>query len=277
MTNTLVEFWKRMDLERCKPPYFHPEDKKKVEALYLDVECHTDYLNSLMNTKDGSSKTNLHLNLLPDPYQGDLDRAKVFILLTNPSVSACNYYAEANVPKYKDALIARLNQTRPDDGPIQHMFLDPEFAWTAAFAWWERKLRGVTKIIADEHFDGDYGKALGKVSENIASIELVPYHSLHTPRPSLMRKSSQGEALASTNVARSFISNLRKKRNLTIIVMRRVEDWGFGGPDNDKLAHLDQANIVKYDGKKAQSASLVPDSPGGIAILEAFGIKNSTA
>ncbi|ODR88489.1 hypothetical protein A8M32_26190 [Sinorhizobium alkalisoli] len=72
-----------------------------------------------------------------------------------------------------------------------HLFLDPKWAWTSGFVWWENKLRDVARVIASERFNGHYGRALadlsfiewyaeeGKrlLSRRVAAIELVLYHS----------------------------------------------------------------------------------------------------
>ena len=59
---------------------------------------------------DAPRDRKLHLNLLPQPFCGDLLHAKVYVLLLNPGVGPTDYFGEVAVPKYRRALRATLRQ-----------------------------------------------------------------------------------------------------------------------------------------------------------------------
>ncbi|MCA1490736.1 hypothetical protein I6F11_07360 [Ensifer sp. NBAIM29] len=88
------------------------------------------------------------------------------------TLSACDYHIEQHYPAFRDQLIASIRQERRN-----HLFLDPKWAWTSGFVWWENKLRDVARVIASERFNGHYGRALADLSRRVAAIELVLYHS----------------------------------------------------------------------------------------------------
>lgn len=133
------------------------------------------------------------------------------------------------------------------------MFLDPKWAWTSGFTWWEKKLCEVGRIIAKEKFSGNYSMALSCLAKRIACLELVPYHS---------ESFSGTTQIASANAAKRFAKEASRDADRTIVVTRAVKDWDLG----------DGPNIITYNGGQARVASLGPNSCGGRAILKCYGL-----
>ena len=242
----LLRFWKELDL--ATPPFLHKQDTERIPAnrIQMNVLTNTDYMREY--SEGTLSRTAFHPALLPQPYLGDLENADILILLLNPGLHHADYHAEENYPEYRDLLVASILQQKRD-----HLFLDPKWAWTSGFSWWEKKLRGVAEIIANERHEGRFGLALEQLSKRIVSIELVPYHSIDFG-PDLR--------LFSSDQARSFVAKAATSEERTVIVTRGVERWLLP----------DQPNVVKYPASLARGASLSPSSPGGHAILQKFGI-----
>lgn len=239
--NDLMDFWKCCKLE--KPPYRHPKDRLADERIQQGVNCYADYVRAFEENQLSDKK--LHLSLLPQPYQGDLENAEVIVLLKNPGFHPSDYIAEEK-PEFRQSLVETIRQERRS-----HMFLDPKWAWTSGFNWWEPKLRKVGCIIAKEKFGGDYSKALACLATKIASLELVPYHS----------KSFSGTTtIRSAEAARKFAREASKDRK--IVVIRAAKDRNIG----------DGPNIITYTGGQARGASLGPGSCGGRAILKLYGL-----
>lgn len=241
----LTRFWRSCDLEN--PPYLHPCDDLPEDSVQQGVHGYVDYVAAF---EDGRlSDTAFHLHLLPQPYFGDLENAEVIILLKNPGFKPSDYRAEEN-PCFRQALVRNIRQeTR------SHMFLDPKWAFTGGFNWWESKLARVARRIADNCFGGDYPKALADLARRIASLELVPYHS---------KRFKGTTQLASACAARRFAREASRDRNREIVVVRAAKHWGIGnGP-----------NVVTYSAGQARGASFGPESPGGGAILALYGIKS---
>lgn len=246
MKNDLISFWDEAALAHA--PFIHPRDNIPNSQIQSDVRSYAEYLSAF--ERDTLAKSAFHLGLLPQPYHGDLDNAEVLLLLINPGLSASDYYAEARHPDFRESLVDSIRQVRRS-----HMFLDPKWAWTSGFAWWEGKLRDVAKLIAKERFEGHYGRALADLAQRIASIELVPYHS------SIFGGSKR---LASADAARCFVNSVDASR--TIIVTRGVTDWGLPNAPN----------IIKYPTTHARSASLGRYSVVGQAILARYGITDTS-
>jgi hypothetical protein len=90
--NSLVKFWNEYDLR--KPPYIHPRDVAVVRQYpkLFDTRVYdaTSFINS---ERFGAFKdSRFHLSLLPVPYNGRLDTARIVILLLNPGFGAGDYF-----------------------------------------------------------------------------------------------------------------------------------------------------------------------------------------
>ena len=239
----LVKFWRDCDFQR--PPYRHPADDFPSSRVQHGVSNYDDYVEKF---KQGRLRDDaLHLSLLPQPYHGDIRNAKVFVLLKNPGFSASDYVAEEMDDSFRQSIIETIRQK-----VRSHMFLDPKWAWTGGFDWWESKLRQTALILAQRRFDNNYAQALQCLAETVACLELVPYHS----------KSFGGTTkIASAKAVRAFAQRASKDGK-KIVVARAAREWGLeNGP-----------NVIKYSGGQAPGASLGPKSPGGRAILECFGL-----
>jgi hypothetical protein len=138
--------------------------------------------------------------------------------------------------------------------------LDPELCWYSGYRWWEGKLRDIAATIANRKYKGRYLDALRELSQRIAVIELVPYHSIAFKEHRLVR------LLPSTARARDFVQSAAS-RQVLVIAMRKVAAWG--------LATTKYPGVVRYATAQSRSASLRSTSLGGRAILERFGIEPS--
>ncbi|SHF83917.1 hypothetical protein SAMN05444273_11615 [Litoreibacter ascidiaceicola] len=247
MPEKLIEFWNRAPL--TGPRFIHPDDEPILERKLLAQEpplrSFDEYVTALRNVKLEARK--LHLSLLPQPYLGDLRNAPVVILLLNPGLDANDFYLESNSSEFREELLSSIRQTS-----TKHIFLDPKWAWTSGFSWWEKKLRGVAEVIAAKKFRGRYGKALDLLAEKVACLEMVPYHS---------KSFGARVNIPSAIAARDAAKRIARDTNRTVIVTRRVKDWDLPGTDN----------VTLYNPAKAQSASLGPESEGGKEILKALG------
>lgn len=259
MPTNLINFWRRCDLRRA--PYAHPDDLQ----VFLDNEDYVDMENRdvqgfLKSSRFGNLEDNrLHLSLLPTPYWGNLKRADIFVLLLNPGFNPADYHAEINVPEFRKRIVQSITQEL-DDVEFPFVFLDPNFAWHSGFNWWEKKLRGVAQAIAKAHFNGRYIDGLRALSNRLAGIELLPYHSKTFEAGPLIKK------LATPKAALKFVHEELVPAAIagekTIIAARQTAVWNLPKADN----------IVVYGQGLSRGASLSPSTPGGQAILARFGL-----
>jgi hypothetical protein len=255
----LVEFWKSCDLSH--PPYVHDCDQPYIDAAAnvskVILRTHREFVEH--PTFGDENDSSLHLGLLPVPYQGNLSKADIFIIMLNPGLGLSDYQTEED-EKHAEQVRFIIKQNFAD---VEYPFLslNPNYAWTGGFQWWERKLRKVIRQVAIGHCGNDYAAALRSMSQRLAAIEIFPYHSRNFKAGSLR------SSLPSVRKAKEFVQGLlprARKGEITIIVSRGIKSIGI---DDHKLAN--------YDPKLARGASLGPGTQGGAAILRALERKTS--
>src|SRR5665213_2783340 len=250
MTESLIEFWQRCPLEN--QPFVHPDD----EPILKDILSRngrwgkndaTSFDSYIAHPRFGDPEDNhLHLSLLPVPYVGDLRNAKIVILLLNPGFDYCDYWAEHEMPGFREQLKRNLSQSFEG---IEYPFsgLDPQFCWYSGFMWWERKLREVIQKIALNR-NWSYRDALSDLSRNLACVELIPYHSSSFGDHKLIGRLPSIER-AKVFVHEQLLPDAAADKR-TLIVTRPERSWGV----------KEQANVIVYGSGETRGASLTSRS-----------------
>lgn len=248
----LISSWRQF--QPYQAPYLFPEDGHLLgeEGLY----CRYADWNAFVKDPDfgdpDEGRSQLHFDLLPAPFVGNLKTASVFLLMLNPGFGPHDYFGEYEVPEFRNALLNNLHQT-PNNS---FLFLDPRFSWHGGYDYWHTKLKGVIKAFANK-MDIPYGRARRFFQAKIAALELVPYHSENFGVPDRVISSLPSAQLAQTFVHEELVPRARSGKCL-LVVTRGVSKW--------KLA--EHKNIVMYGATEARSAHLSPESRGGKAIFK---------
>ena len=194
---------------------------------------------------DGSA---FHLGLLPMPFLGNLKRARVFLLSLNPGVGPHDYFAEHQVSDYRKALEANLQQTRD----VRFPFLDPAHSWHGGSAYWAPRLRGITEGVRRRR-NLQYREAIDICAQNIAVLELVPYHSATFNMPQ-----RRIDALASVKLMREFVFRellpRHRQGDCKMLVLRSRNKWlqsDYDGADLPQPTMPRSAYISNRDAEKA--------------------------
>jgi hypothetical protein len=250
----LVEFWKSCNL--TQPPYVHDTDRPHIDAArnikVTLLRNHHEFIGH--RTFGDENDSSLHLGLLPVPYRGNLSKADIFIIMLNPGLGLSDYQTEEDKEQNEQVRLI----LRQEFAKVEYPFLalNPEYAWTGGFQWWERKLRQVITRIAIDYCENDYAAALRFLSQRLAMIEIFPYHSRTFNAGSLRSR------LPSVQKATGFVRSLlprAEKGEITIIVTRAIRTIG-----------IDDHELVNYDRRHARGASLGLETLGGKAIIEAL-------
>jgi len=262
---TLVDYWRRLPLARS--PFAHPDDLAvlSIKAKHVDMQA-VSFGEYVRSQRFGAANDHrLRLSLLPQPYAGDLARADIIFLHLNPGLSHTDYYGEDRVPEFRRRLEATLHQCL-DGEEFPFLWLDPALCWHGGCAYWEGKLRGVAQVIAQMQFGGNYLDALRALSNRIALVQLVPYHSSKFVAHQMI------DDLESVKVVKEYFREellpSAQKGEKTVVVLRRSSDWGAPGSSKGEL--------VVYPPTLALGVPLGPATEGGLAILRRFGILGHT-
>jgi hypothetical protein len=226
---TLIDYWRRFEIHPGGLNV-HPDDrdwliKRKPSVLDQDrINSFSEYVGS---KRFGSSDNNLHLSLLPKPYVGDLANARVLIFLQNPGLEPSDYFAEGR-KDFRKLAENNLWQSLHEDYPF--FILNPEFAWTAAYIWWESKLRPVIKDLLKSSVCDTYQDALRYLASRVAAVELFPYHSVNSGALNAIPKWHE---MPSVLQAKSFFGNVCKDSSKLKLIVRSHRHWDSSVITND--------------------------------------------
>jgi hypothetical protein len=255
--NSLVEFWTQ--LPDGSPNYIHPQDRSVLEKsdLLSKVSNFDEFVRA--GWSDHGENRKLHDHCLPTPYCGDLDNAHVILLLLNPGLSYTNYALEQpGSAIFHQEIGCRKQDFIDKDFPFH--WLNPKNCGHEGFIWWEKKLRKTIQQIAVARFEGNYFESLKRVSQTVAAIELIPYHSKSSPSLEKVKE------LPSVKAARKFvIEKIQSKSDQVIIVLRSQKHWNLESFCSEKPNKVKVCKFIS-----SQSISLGPNSTAGEEIKKAF-------
>ncbi len=240
----LIKAWRRLDTDT--PPFVLKEDRPALsEMMESESGFHRikDYRafseSDLCHSRSDSTK--FHLNLFPCPYLGNVRQAKVYILTLNPGFGFIDYFALAN-RAFREAQINQLRQTYRNG---KFPWVDPQFCWAGGFTYWFRKVRPVVFRIQEMNNCG-FREALSIVSKNVATLELVPYHSASYGLSSKVFNKMESPKLMLDFVHTDIIPRA-KDGDALIICARKVKEWKLERSIN---------NVIAFKGGQARGASL---------------------
>ena len=185
----IISAWKKFCPEQ--PPYILPGDD--IVLHQAGLSCRYGGWDGFIADPDFGAPGNsqLHLDLLPMPFVGNLKTASVFLLMLNPGFGPHDYFGEYGVADYRVALLDNLRQTNRNS----FLFLDPRFSWHGGYGYWHNKLQNVITSFAKK-VGISYGRARRFFQLQVAAIELAPYHSVNCKIPDRVFNSLQSVKLA---------------------------------------------------------------------------------
>lgn len=253
----LLSAWRGIQLS--KPPFILSGDHILEEKGYCHSYCNfSDYISDPNFGTTSSQK--IHAGLIPSPYGGNILKAKIYILGLNPGFGPHDYYAESSIKEFRKGKIEQLRQEDLDKD-FPWLYLNPLFCWHGGWKYWTGRLGDIINKLSEQK-GISYNEALKRLSQKIACLEYIPYHS----KSYGIAKSIAGEML-SPQLMKAFVHNYvvpkARKGEAAIIVTRHVELWEL--PRND--------NIVVYNQTESRAAYLNSKSPGGKMIAKMIGLK----
>jgi hypothetical protein len=248
--NELIMHWSSFDTNTL--PFIHHNDLPYlIDGRTIQYASYQEYISNISYSKGKNEK--FHTGLLPIPYIGDLRTAKVFLLMANPGLGHSDYKAEYDDIEYREAVNQNIKQIPDRDYPF--FCLNPKFAWTGGFQYWEKKFESLaTKL---RKITGtSYEETWQLLAKNVVVLELIPYRS----KNSCIIRELQSTELIKNFVKKALIPKT-EDGSIILVAMRKVEEWGFRKFENHNK------NIFIYDSYSAHSASLHKDSVAFDAII----------
>lgn len=128
------------------PPYVLKNDFQGI-TLFNERYENTDYA--------------IHLELIPEPYIGNIE-SEIVLLTLNPGFSKDNLIEHSD-PGFKQILFRNLKSSNMS---FPFYYLDPKLSHIRGAIWWNKKL----KVLVER-----FGRS--KVANKLMCIEYFPYHS----------------------------------------------------------------------------------------------------
>ena len=217
--------------------YYFKCDENSINEYFVK---HTHDKNKKENEE---SQTVIHFGLLPQPFIGDVENAKIIICSLNPGFSADDYNADE---LHHNDILEQLN---PDNHNKTLFWLtekpDDKGNLSGGAKWWQSKLdqkdkekslvynimkeyKSDVESLSNEELKKEKEKVFKVLSENMAAIELFPYHS-----EKFNRKYAE---CCSTQKIKDYVWNTivknAEKKNQLICFTRSFALWGL---DTEKM------------------------------------------
>ena len=255
----LLQAWREWD-PNSGPPYVLDIDREALKKLENANKAAT-YKSWKDAQKDTKYLKKLHMGLFPLPFVGNVAEASIYVLLSNPGLSDTDYCVGLD-----EEWLTTLYRQESADGLTPLRSFDPGEVDSGARKYFGRKLKRTAEHIASQRSES-VDKSLAELSENVAFVNLTPYHShrfIHQTR------NLPSACLAMEFVVKSVVPRVRDEEAV-LIVGRNVRNWNR---DEQITRHLgDSDRLVLYSkGWEAQGAHLTPNSRAGKAILHHYGI-----
>jgi hypothetical protein len=262
-TKDLLSTWRGM-LPLSKPPYILPGDEVLIrKGLYHSYSSFETYIDDPQFGKASPHKIHsVHSGLIPFPYDGDILKAKIYILTLNPGFVPDDYYAESHDRVFRDARIRCLQQEHLDkDFPF--MNLNPRFSYHGGYQYWASRLGDIIDKVSEQRHVS-YREALSLLSQKIALLEYVPYHSERYRVGKAVVDEMRSPMLIKAFV-KSYVVPRTENGDAVIIVTRKVREWG--------VSELSGKRVVYNRPGESISARLNSKSRGGRLIAKVMEIK----
>jgi hypothetical protein len=161
----------------------------------------------------------LHLETLPEPFVGGLDKAQVVFLALNPGFISDDVAVNMRLPEFIEG--SRANREDPFTSPFYYFKGGLEA--TGGYKWWSRHLNPVVKA----------GVPLDILKNKIMMVEYFPYHSVNYRHINVYTESQR----YSFEVVREAV-----RRGKTIVIMRSRALWVEAVPELKKHPYLELNN-----------------------------------
>jgi hypothetical protein len=237
----------------------HPND-----GPFLDERNCLHWSLSRANAQASTFKTDtwlhdkLHINLHPQPFIGDIEKAFVYMLFGNPGFAIHDYADELDNPAHAAACVANLRQSSQGFFPLL-----PASADTGVANYWTGRLKSLIVALSGR-LKITTTAATNVVVQRIALIEAGAYHSKKFP-------GDWCDDLPSSRAAKIFVKQVlvpRAQRGEALLfVWRRAAFWsvppGTRGvihrpPKTAQLRNITEAErttIVAFMAERAQDCT----------------------
>lgn len=255
----LIAMWKAA-VKAERGPYIAEQDQKGAPLLFSDsiresADTWHQHRSYFAMRKEHQAK--FHLNLIPEPYAGDIRRAPVVILMKNPGFDD-HVYWEHEQEDYRKAMFANIRQDFSDGRP-PFFSLRPEFSHMGNFRYFGRRLADLIEQFAEENHVSTQ-VALDVVARTICVVQMTGYTSKAPPSCDLLHSATVVRRWVHEEVLPAV-----KNHDRSLLVMRAVGEWMKAYDWQDLRAHC--GPDLYLEEKNTRNPWFAPNSLQGQIIL----------
>jgi hypothetical protein len=250
----LKSFW-----SNYKPYDLHPEDKKylgaKKQNYCIDIsieELRENYGSDLKSEEtlinfiaNKENRNKILINLFAVPFIGNVEDAKLYILMGNPGFHTGDYVDEIEDKTYIELLKENINISSSS-----FMYLRNEAINTGGYKYWSN--RG--KIFKIAHYLGNlnqrpFKENLEIVMKSTCVVESVAYHSIQKPSEKLYNMPS---SKLNKRLVNEYIQEKTEENNAMCFIWRSVSFWGMKKNQNILLRDKMKARLPNIKNDEAE-------------------------
>ena len=244
MINELKEFWSKYTHYQL-----HPDDKKYLgqnkDKYCLEIsieEIRKKYGHDLKADQtrekfisDKNNKNKILTNLLVVPFFGDVESAKIYILMGNPGFHTGDYVDEIENKDYQELVNKNLKLELKTFKSLHENAIN-----TGGYRYWSQngRIPKITKLLTELN-NKDYSQNYEFVKNSICVIESIAYHSCNKPDNELYNLPS---SRFTKRLVNEHVQTKVNKSEAMCFVWRSVSFWNM----------QDNKNLLIRDPKKAQ-------------------------
>ena len=201
----MFDFWKRYR----GSGFHHEDDTSNIDNVSWKVH------------EDDNHRFAFHKNLLPVPYVGNPTKANILILMLNPGYSPILSYPEESSD---NKMVHMLKKNLQNDVDIC-WWLSEEWKDSGAGLYWRKAFGKIANELKKINGYSSLEESFSLLSQNIAIIQLVPYHSQK------MKMTKHVRNLKSSSIIREYVHEIKKSSKL-LVVRRGRKEYGLEEAEN---------------------------------------------
>lgn len=257
----LLDFWSRGSGRGV-----HPDDAAHLrENETLSWTADEAQAHAASFEKETALHKKLHVNLLPQPFIGNIRTSYVYILYGNPGFAPSDYKDELQNRAHQAACEQNLQGGGHGFFPLRAPSEN-----TGVSNYWRPRLRSMAAELSVS-LGISRREAAEIIIARVSLIEAGAYHSKSRP-------GQWADSLPSSNIARQFVLKelvpRARRRDVAIFVWRRVDYWSIAAeaknvlirhPSNARHSYLlssEQTFLVKHLAWRAKNAQQVVPADG---------------
>lgn len=226
---SLVEFWQNLDTTFGEGFYIHPQDKK----ILAKKRGHFFYAKDRHKYHENTICYNLHVDVLPFPYIGDVANAKIYFYILKPGfpIQEVEDYENETMWEGMSSSIKQDFSSQDYWKESKFLFLLPEFQRTHGARFYKHYLSTCCRAYQAKT-NASREEALQVLANNVCFIQAFPYRSRGTEDG---RMKTITRRLPSHQAANDFLRSISDDHEKLIFIIQGFHFFDYQIPESGNM------------------------------------------